>query len=208
MKPNKFTIIGFTIIFLWLSFVTGVVIDTHNDVEKVVKEKDELYELVVLELIRRESIRLKAYRDGAGYKTIGIGTRTKDLDTITLEQAFDFMHLKFAKFYDIVDTEFPNHERHEKLAITLLAYNIGINKLKALGQWDRIKNRSEDAVHMWKKYIYYLDYRTNEYEPSLNLIKARRFEVALYQNDMGHLNAQKDELKLNAEEKIKKALAQ
>lgn len=208
MKPNKFTIIGFTLIFLWLSFVTGVVIQTHNNVTKITKEKDELYELVVWELIRRESIRLSAYRDGAGHKTIGIGTRTKHLDTITLEQAFDSMHLKFAQIYDIVDKEFPNHKRNEKLAITLMAYNFGVTKLKVLGHWDRIKNREDDVVRMWKKYIYYLDYRTNRYEPSINLIRARNFEVALYQNDMAELNAQKNELKANAEEKIKKALAQ
>lgn len=205
---NRITIIGFTLVFLWLSFITGIVVDTRVQVKRIAEENDVLFDMVMWELIRREGIRLTPYYCPSGHRTIAGGVRYNDSDSLTLPQALELTKERYLDFYRIVEKEFPDHTRNEKLAIALFAHNIGINRLKQLGQWDRMKNRSDDHVKMWQKYVYYYNSKKKRYVVSENLKEGRTFEIALYQSDTLYLDANKDFLKGKAEKKIENLVQQ
>lgn len=156
-----------------------------------------LYELAVWELVRREGISLEAYICPAGFKTIGVGTRTDTLDKITLPDARNMLREDLQNRYDAVSRLLPDHERHEVLAVAMLAHNIGITRLVRSDQWDRIVSRSADCEQMWMEYCYYKDTRGRSLK-SENLEQARKFEVALFFNRADQLSSIRENLKTNA----------
>lgn len=155
-----------------------------------------LYEMAVWELVRREGLSLEAYVCPAGFKTIGIGSRTDTLDAVTLSEARSMLRDDLQNRYDAIARMLPDHQRHEWLAVALFAHNIGLSRLVTSPQWERIKNRTEDCDSMWKEYSYFKS--SSGWVKSPNLERARSFEVALFNCDTEYLHEQREELKANA----------
>lgn len=164
------------------------------------------YELAVWELVRREGIELDAYICPAGFKTIGIGTRTDKLDRITLPEARNMLRDDLQNRYDAVARLLPDHSRNEVLAVALLAHNIGLTRLYQSDQWERIELRSEDCEQMWQEYCYYKA-DNGKAMKSENLERARAFEVALFFDKTDELASIREELQTNALKKYAESRA-
>lgn len=152
-----------------------------------------LYSIAIWELVRREGIALKAYECPAGHRTIGIGRRDDVLDSVTVDEARALLAGDLQVRFDQIAKLLPDHERHEHMAVALLAYNIGIGKLTRSEQWERIVNRTDDVADMWLKYRYYKS-PNGQWKESDNLRKARELEVAMWLNDTDALRAAHDAL--------------
>lgn len=191
MKKALSTIAIFAALAIWATILHNACNPPKGD------ESTSLYELAVWELVRREGISLESYICPAGFKTIGVGTRTDTLDQITLPEARNMLRDDLQNRYDAVARLLPDHERHEVLAVAMLAHNIGITRLVQSDQWGRIVSRSGDCEQMWLEYCYYKDTKGRSMK-SDNLRRAREFEVAMFFDKADQLAFIREDLKTNA----------
>ena len=163
-----------------------------------------VYEIAVWELIRREGINLQAYQCPAGHRTIGIGRRDDKRDSLTLDEARKLLAEDLQMRYDKVSELLPMHSRNERMAVTLLVYNMGLTRVLQSEQWQRIVQRSPDVEEMWLKYKYYQT-PAGAWKESDNLRKARELEVLLWRGDQDALRVVQDSLKVQAAAAYSKA---
>lgn len=191
----------------WVSVILSLLVYNIIIIAFPKKEKVEkapsYFELSIWELIRREDIRLDKYICPAGKPTIGVGLQTDEYESISLQQAKDMLYIDFQERYDVIEQLLPHHNRNEIMAVALLAHNIGINKLIASPQWERILNKTDDCVNYWNKYVYYTDPKGKS-KRSPNLEQAREMEIALWNNDISRLKELHTSLKQGAHEKYLK----
>lgn len=192
-------------ILIGLSLAALIVRLTRNAQENRTAKTEmvSLYEVAVWELIRREGISLEAYRCPAGHRTIGIGRRDEERDTLTLDEACRLLAEDLQNRYDKITELLPTHTRHERMAVTLLVYNLGLTRVLQSEQWQRIVQRSPDVEEMWLKYRYYQV--GGQWKESDNLRKARELEVMMWRGDEDALRAMHDSLKLQAINSYSKA---
>lgn len=148
------------------------------------------YDLMIWEIVRREGVRLEAYDCPAGYRTIGIGTRTDTIDRVTLAEAKNMLRADIQARYEVIHKLLPGYENHEILAIAMFAHNLGLTRVLKSEQWTRFKNRTQDLDSMWLEYCYYKE--DGSWRKSDNLVQARQFEVALFNLDTAYLNERRE----------------
>lgn len=148
--------------------------------EPKVKKWQPLYSDVMQELKRREGLRLEKYICPAGVPTIGYGFTGDIPDTITVKESIQKLHEIFEEHFRTAEKEFPELKRHQHLAIAMLAYNIGWNRLKNYKLYQKFKNNEP----VWNDWYQIRFYRSNgKMVESRNLKTARLYELKLWQGD-------------------------
>ncbi len=148
--------------------------------EKPIKKYQPLYADVMQEIKRREGLRLEKYRCPAGVETIGYGFTGDIPDVITVSESIQMLHEIFEQHFRLAEKEFPNLKRHQHLAIAMLTYNIGWNRLKSYELYQKIQN-NEPVWNDWFQIRFYRSY--GKMIESSNLKKARLYELKLWQGD-------------------------
>ena len=153
-------------------------------------EYEQLYATWIHYLKYREGYKPIMYLCPAGFKTIGYGHNidangTVDKDTIQYSRASELLHQDLQKQYEEVRRELPLLNRAQHLAITSLAANCGLFKIKYTGG-----KKSRGLSTFWKEcmkngkpnFKVYCKYRTPKGQvcTSTNLVNARAFEEMLY----------------------------
>lgn len=202
MKNLTAAIIGILLNLFVVAFIVWLTLTVRTN-RAVKTEMVSLYEVAVWELIRREGISLEAYRCPAGHRTIGIGRRDEERDTLTLDEARRLLAEDLQIRYDKITELLPTHTRNERMAVTLLVYNLGLTRVLQSEQWQRIVQRSPDVEEMWLKYRYYQS--GGQWKESDNLRKARELEVLMWRGDADALRIVHDSLKLQAINSYSKA---
>lgn len=141
-------------------------------------EKANWFKSVIEEIKNAEGCILNPYKCPAGYATIGYGhiiLPGEDYwDGISQEKAEEILINDFLKRFKYTN---PNLTYNKRLAITKLIFNIGIgnysrSKLKQLVN----DNKPIDTeIIKWCKYK-----NNNKWVKSTHLLKARQFELNLY----------------------------
>lgn len=138
-----------------------------------------IYEVVLMELKRREGFASQPYLDGDMW-AIGYGQHYKNWSEVPYyplneRQATEVVNKSLEKEFRNVAAQFPNLEQNEKWAVTSLTYNVGITTLK------------EDSI-MWtallQKDIKVLKNRWLEnYAATSNHKQSRELEWAIFTKD-------------------------
>ena len=202
IKHITAAIIGILLALFVAAFIVRLTRSVRTN-RAVKTEMVSLYEVAVWELIRREGISLEAYRCPAGHRTIGIGRRDEERDTLTLDEARRLLAEDLQIRYDKITELLPTHTRNERMAVTLLVYNLGLTRVLQSEQWQRIVQRSPDVEEMWLKYRFYQV--GGQWRESDNLRKARELEVLMWRGDEDALRIMHDSLKLQAINSYSKA---
>lgn len=140
----------------------------------------------------REGFMKETYVCPAGKKTKGYGHNIdahKDIDeegVITYKEASNLLKEDFIKQYEVIRAEFPDMAPYKLRAVTCLAMNTGLAKIKY------VKGKPKKGLSdFWKKlktgqvpnFETYCKYRTPEGKvmKSKHLINARRFERIMFE---------------------------
>jgi len=141
-----------------------------------------IYSDVMKEIKRREGLRLEKYKCPAGVETIGYGfTGCNIPDTMTVLQAIDSLHSIFETHYKLAQKEFPELQRNQHLAISMLTYNIGWSRFKSYRLYKVIK-AGQPVYKDWYQIRFYKN-RSGKTIESENLKQARIFELCLWQEE-------------------------
>lgn len=141
----------------------------------------------------REGFIPKSYVCPAGYNTIGYG---HNLDShpkgctcsnyinskgeISYSGATQLLVEDAERHLKLVKEQYPHLNRHQALAVTALAMNIGFGKVKKFGINNRILKKKDPQFHRFNGY-----YNTNrKWIVSSNLVRSRKFDDAMYRGDM------------------------
>lgn len=137
------------------------------------------YNSVMSEIKRREGLRLEKYVCPAGKPTIGYGQTGDIPDTVTKGQAIQMLHETFEEHYSFAQKEFPTLKRNQHLAVAMLTYNIGTTRFKNTKVYKKLKSGNTDVSSEWLTIKFYRTPK-GRYKESPNLIQAREFEIALF----------------------------
>lgn len=138
-----------------------------------------IYEVVVIELKRREGFSSMPYPDGTGW-SIGYGMFYKDKKEMpkypmTEEEASKLLENTLNAQYQYLKTRFPKYERHELWALVSLSYNVGLKRIREDELfWNALQNK--DLKTLKNKWLGF-------YSPSANKQFSRKLEWALFTND-------------------------
>lgn len=198
------------VFFLVTSCNLGNTTKNTNEVIRVeqVKEREstdnlkKLYSLCIWHLKSTEGIRLKAYKCKAGFSTIGYGhainyehEKRYLHQIITLKEADYILTKDFLKLYQEVGEKYPHLDnRMNRYAITLLAFNIGLNAIKGtkLEEYIISKNWDKAASQILK---FNKAKVKGELTALEGLNKKRKFESMLLQGRFKELEKTKKHLK-------------
>lgn len=159
-------------------------IDKATNEQKCIEVKKSyvpIYSEVMQEIKRREGLRLIKYKCPAGVETNGYGFTGNIPDTMTVLQAIDSLHSIFEKHYKLAQKEFPELQRNQHLAISMLTYNIGWARFKSYRLYKKIKS-GQPIYSDWYQIRFYKNTSGKTIE-SENLKAARLFELCLWQED-------------------------
>lgn len=130
---------------------------------------------------------LKAYQDGAGIWTIGVGTirypngvKVKAGDVATLDQVMEWFKHDLNRFELAVDAQMRDDlQQHQFDALVAFAYNLGENSLKTSTLRKRIQENPAhpgitEAFLMWNKV---------NGKVSKGIVRRRQAEAWLYTNN-------------------------
>lgn len=123
-----------------------------------------------------EQFRAKSYYLGKAHY-IGYGhliRSNETFDSITEQQATNILIQDFLEIYNIInkETKLLFLKKNEKIALTMLAYNVGYYKIKKWRLWDSIVNKRDCSI--WLNYCYF------NQKKHLGLYKRRLFEYKLF----------------------------
>lgn len=149
----------------------------------------------------REGFVPVAYPCPAGYTTIGYGhnleSHSKDCTCkkyinskgeISYSGATQLLVEDAERHLKLVMKQYPKLNRHQALAVTALAMNIGFAKVKKNAINERILAGKDPLFH---KYNGYFAKKKNSKEPewvvSPNLVRSRKFDAAMYKGDLNEI---------------------
>lgn len=141
------------------------------------------YEIAVRHLKEVEGYRDKMYYCGAGAPTIFWGKKIEKgkeayYESLDKKEQQYLFRDDFLERYTTVEKKYPHLVQREKLAVTLLMWNVGnLGKDldKALKEYD-ISNIEK----YWMKYVYYKPKGKKRKKKSSHLIMRREFELKLF----------------------------
>lgn len=151
-----------------------------------------IYEIVVVELKRREGFSSMPYADGEGW-SIGYGMFYKDKKEIlkypiTEEEASKLLETTLNSQHQYLKSRFPKYEKHELWALVSLSYNVGLKRIREDAVfWDALQSKNLKALK--KKWLTF-------YSPSANKQFSRKLEWALFTNDAATIKEMHEEGKL------------
>lgn len=162
---------------------------THKTYESAI---DSSWAYCLWYLKAREGFMKETYVCPAGKKTKGYGHNIdahKDIDeegVITYKEASNLLKEDFIKQYEVIRAEFPNMAPYKLRAVTCLAMNTGLAKIKY------VRGKQKKGLsNFWKKlkngevpnFETYCKYRTPDGKvmKSKHLINARRFERIMFE---------------------------
>lgn len=97
-------------------------------------------------ILNYEKLRLKAYNDGFGYMTTGIGHLIKESESfllnkiLTESEAWQIFYLDVKPLLNAVNKNFPHYTTNQKTALVSLGFQAGIGSLNKI--IERIKNKT------------------------------------------------------------------
>lgn len=163
---------------------------------KKLNSQDSTYAYTMWYLKAREGFMPEIYICPAGCKTIAYGHNldahgtqyvgeTIEDGVITYKEASALLHADFGRQYDVIKGEFPHMEKHKLFAVTTLALNCGLYKIKY------VRGKKTNGLStFWKKlkagqvpnFETYCKYRDTKGKVILskNLVRARKFERDLF----------------------------
>lgn len=162
----------------------------------VVATIKSLYKIVALHIKTHEGFRPYVYRCAAGYKTIGWGHlwNEGEPDTMDKRAADILFQTDFEKKMAKVSME--GMMRHERMALTMLSYQVGLGNFEEKGLYKAIKNhlktepkeingfmvrQSPYADEVRRKWLKYVNYKKNGvWKTHPQFLERRKFEVSLF----------------------------
>ncbi len=135
------------------------------------------YNIVIAELKRREGLKLVKYICSGGHRTIGFGQTRCKSRKITEVRANEMLNKSFKEHYQRAQKEFPGLSDNKYLAIALLTYNVGWQKLRSFRLYHQMKKDSIRITEWAQIRFYRVKGKLVESE---NLKQARLFELKLY----------------------------
>lgn len=150
-----------------------------SDIEQsfVTSEKNRLFELVIEEIKKAESLKLNLYKCPAGQNTIGYGhmlRKSEGFTSITKQQAEQLLIQDFYEVYNYLDKSLSYPKR---LAIAKFCFNIGIGKYNKSKLKKYVDNK-QPIDNIIVQYCYYK--KNGKYVQSSWLLKQRKFELNIY----------------------------
>lgn len=165
--------------FQLIAFTPNGGFDVDKIIEEIKKEenKTEIYNLVLTEIKRAESLQLKVYSCPAGYPTIGYGHALLPGETfteITEAQADSLLIVDFEKRLNYVPKEMAWNKR---LAIAKFIFNLGIGYYNN----SKLKKRIVAGKPIDDLIVKYCHYQKDgKYVKSNWLLQQRKFELKVY----------------------------
>ncbi len=144
-------------------------------------ENRKLYNKVIEFTKETEGCILKPYRCPAGHWTIGYGHMIRSGENfwggITQEQADSLLIVDFNERLIKVP---ECHEYGQRLAIAHFIFNLGIGSYTK----SKLKKRIDSGYPIDDLIVRYCHYKSNgKYVKSTHLLKARKFELKIYNNE-------------------------
>lgn len=139
-----------------------------------------LYEVVVIELKRREGFSSAPYRDGDGW-TIGYGQHYKTKNALPCskmseKQATILLQNTLKNEYAYIQTKLPNLKAHELWALVSLSYNIGLKRIRENEDfWTALSTQDYEKL----RYAWLTDFSGSE-----NKHRSRILEWSLFTNNI------------------------
>lgn len=139
-----------------------------------------LYEVVVIELKRREGFSSTPYRDGEGW-TIGYGQHyktKKDLPSVKMseKQATALLQNTLKNEYAYIQTKLTHLKAHELWALVSLSYNIGLKRIRENENfWNALSTHDNEKLRLaW----------LSDFSDSENKHRSRVLEWSLFTNNI------------------------
>ena len=173
---------------------------------------------VLIELQYREGFREKAYKCPAGVWTIAFGHTGKKVKEyqksgekisypVALELLQDDLYSKLLQ----VKKKFPKLNAQKQLAVAMLGHNVGVSKIKKGTKLFKYLNRTKGVKHsklkrQWKKWSTYKNKRGKRVQ-STNLLRARTFEVNLFNNKTAELDKNSNNVIKGLQKKLNREIS-
>lgn len=174
-----FLLIGLCSLFHTNTFSSNVN-TTKECLIRVKRYPYSLYEVVVIELKRREGFSSAPYKDGDGW-TIGYGQHyktKKDLpcSTMSEKQATALLQNTLKNEYAYIQTKLPKLKAHELWALVSLSYNIGLKRIRENETfWTSLLIQDNEKL----RYAWLTDFSDSE-----NKHRSRILEWSLFTNNI------------------------
>lgn len=161
-----------------------------------------LYEVVMIELKRREGFASQPYLDGEMW-ALGYGQHYKNWSEVpnyplNERQATEVLNKSLEKEFRNIAAQFPHLEQNEKWALTSIAYNVGITTIKTDSVfWAAIQQKNMPKLkQIWLE----------NYAATTNHKRSRELEWAIFTNDVATIKKMYDEayevVKMRYEKKL------